>query len=289
VTRALRRRPPPVVARQAVRAPAPSITEQASEEQQKRRLEDSFRLDGAASPELPAPQAGGVSSSAARDATSQARAPAAADAAAWPPAALRLPRWLVEAERRLEADLPTIGLTVLFMVALIGYERGVQVMARQLHARRLPRAAPFARRSCRGAGCARRSRIGSATGRGARVACAGLAYVARAQCSAQSFSRSNASTYNNPTLPLLPLNSRCWTMCLGTAPRAPWPVLSWACGWWVQGPGRCWVPHPSAADGQHVTPEFAHGTLGPRCSAPTRQPRRSPGLFWRRPVAAWWG
>ncbi|KAI8467894.1 MAG: hypothetical protein J3K34DRAFT_471300 [Monoraphidium minutum] len=88
--------------------------EAAPEGQARQQLEDAFRIRG---PSNAAPPA----------AAPPAAAPPAR-AAAPPPwlAALHLPAWLVEAEQRLEADLPTIGLTILFMTALIAYERGVQ-------------------------------------------------------------------------------------------------------------------------------------------------------------------
>lgn len=101
--------------------PAPQQAQQAPAEQDDRQaLEETFRLAGAASPELPPRPQSAISGA------SKAPAAAAKPAPAW---LLRLnpPLWLVAAEQRLEADLPTIGLTVLFMVGLITYERGVQV------------------------------------------------------------------------------------------------------------------------------------------------------------------
>lgn len=98
-------------------------------------LEETFRLEGASSPKLP-PLASGasrraavISNSAAATRVPVARRVSAAPSIAPPSAPEQLLTWLVEVERKLEADIVSLSAAVLFMVALITYERGVQVGA----------------------------------------------------------------------------------------------------------------------------------------------------------------
>lgn len=129
---------------------SPQVVGQLATTDRKRILEETFRLEGASSPERPEPtsnQPNGASHASpipptidapraisAANTPSQALTPApttsgAAPAGAAPLSPLRAAvAWVVEAERRLEADLTTIGITVTFMVALIVYERGVQAL-----------------------------------------------------------------------------------------------------------------------------------------------------------------
>ena len=144
-------------------APQQEQSEEQQSEQQAGRpaLEDAFVIQGPSSPKLSVlPQAGNSNSdgtTSSRRAPSSRGSPAAGAAGAGAPAwLLRLnpPAWLVDIEQRLEADLPTIGLTVLFMVGLITYERGVQVRCGTRRLRSRGACSPHAAAAGQTPGCA---------------------------------------------------------------------------------------------------------------------------------------
>jgi hypothetical protein len=96
--------------------PAPPAT--ADSDQQKKLLEETYRrrpLSQAAARAGAASPTTTTSSSSLNTATNGGRGPRDS------------PQLLVDVERKLDADLPTLGVTVLFVVSLIAYERGVQV------------------------------------------------------------------------------------------------------------------------------------------------------------------